>query len=126
MNRAEIFAALGKTDDDDRQKNAVYNVLSIARSHGFITTDYDSNHAITRVKLTSKGSQALGRGVWGAIESAVPKPPVSPAPQKEHKQSAQDVPETVTLKLATEVTDAFNKQDPYWEWRLVRKGSTPM
>ena len=120
LPRVEIFRAAGKSDDVQKDRDAVYSWISIPFGHGFISKRYSpENHGLMSIALTEKGARALGRGVHTTPDQPSLKASLQPTNTDDRIETS--VPKVVTLEFATEVTDVFNAQNQHWEWKLVRK-----
>lgn len=104
-----------------------YNYVNWAEAAGLVVrlkNDKDRPKRTTGARLTDKGSELLGRGLWGAITRAeiVPKADnQTPSPREEPKSTRTEIE---LLEESTDVTDRFNNRSSHWKWVLVRKEET--
>jgi hypothetical protein len=107
VSRARLFEVTGKSDDNQKDRNAVYNLLSAVRAYELINTIYDTSNsnALVGITLTAKGKQWLENpaipgdsGVKTLVKEQIPP----------------EYPKVVTLQHLSDMADLYMQQNPSW------------
>ena len=122
LYRAEIFRAAQKSDSNQKERDAVYSLLSAAFQHGLIRKEYDPrNHTLEKIILTPKGEEALRQG-------APDKQPNSTNLTHRKAPASPGLPNVITLQFLSDVADEYMRQNPSWTVDVTprRKTGGPM
>jgi hypothetical protein len=106
VTKDAIYRALGRDEHNQKDRDALYTMLSIVRHYEFITTTKDPTHqnSLVSITLTDKGRQALGRSQVDTNTASAPQPADGISQSQKDQFQTVTIIDGITLSYKQEFT----------------------